>query len=112
MEIFEFLTHTYRMSSHIAHGDEMGISIIRERRSRSKEEELAVHAAHYLRLLSDCFSFCLLTSVYTTRYLKVSADYFLKLGSSLSGLEGLMEKYHNVPFTDRIYDKFREARHE
>jgi len=107
MEVFEFLTHSYRMSSHLAHGDEMGISLIQERRSRTAEEELAVHAAHYVRLLSDCFSYCLLTAIYTTQYLKVSPDYFFELGSSLSELNELMEQYHKVPFDDKMYDKFR-----
>jgi len=107
MESIDFVTHTYRMASHIAHGDEMGINLIRERNSRSEEERRAVHIAHYLRLLSDCFHYSLLLSLYTTKYLKVSPQFFTDLGKSLKEIHDLTEQYHNVPFEDNIYDRFR-----
>jgi hypothetical protein len=107
MESIDFVTHTYRMASHIAHGDEIGINLIRERNSRPEEERNAVHIAHYLRLLSDCFHYSLLTSLYTTKYLKVPAKYFTDLGKSLKEIHDLTDQYHKVPFEDKIYDKFR-----
>ena len=54
LEMLITLTHSYRMSSHVMHGDETGILIIKERESRSQEEYQKAHAGHYLRLLSDC----------------------------------------------------------
>lgn len=107
MEIFEFLTHSYRMSSHITHGDEFGVSLILERKSRSEQERNDIHIAHYLRLVSDCFDYCLMTAIYTTKYLNVSPKYFLTLFESLSEINLLTKKYHSVPFNDKIYDKFR-----
>jgi hypothetical protein len=107
LENIDFVTHTYRMASHIAHGDEMGINLIRERNSRSEEERNAVHIAHYLRLLNDCFHYSLLTSLYTTKYLKVQATYFTELGKSLKEIHDLTDQYHKVPFEDKIYDRFR-----
>ena len=107
LECIEFLTHSYRISSHVTHGDETGINLIMERESREESERNAVHNAHYLRLLSDCFSYCLMTALYTTQYLKIDPIYFLDLSNSLKEFVPLIEQYHKVPFEDKIYDKYK-----
>jgi len=107
LESIEFLTHSYRMSSHIAHGDEIGINMIRERKSRVDHEKQAVHIAHHLRLLSDCFSYSIMTSFYTMQYLKLDPVFFLDLSTSLKEFDPLIKQYHMVPFNDKIYDKFK-----
>jgi len=107
LEVIDLLTHTYRMSSHIAHGDEMGINLIRERKSRSPKEENDVSIAHYLRLMSDGLNYCLLTAIYTCSYLKIDPQFFLELGKIQQKHGTRIKEYHMVPFTDKIYDRFR-----
>jgi hypothetical protein len=109
MEAIDFLTHTYRMSSHIAHGDEMGINLIRERKSREPQDKADVTIAHYLRLMSDGFNYCFLTALYTCRYLKTDPKFFLELNQSLKKYESLIDEYHMAPFKDKIYDKYRKG---
>lgn len=107
MEMFELLTHSYRMSSHITHGDEFGISLIQERKSRNAQEQNEVHIAHYLRLLSDCFYYCMAASIFTAKYLSISNEYFVNLSNSLNEIDILVQKYHKAPFNDVIYDKYK-----
>ncbi len=108
MEAIDFMTHTYRMSSHIAHGDEMGINLIRERESRDFQGKIDVTIAHYLRLMSDGFSYCLLTALYTCQYLNVNSDFFLELNQSLKKYDPMINEYHMAPFKDNIYDRYRK----
>lgn len=107
MESFEFITHIYRMSSHITHGDEIGINMIIERKSRIEAERVAVHRAHYLRLISDCYYYCLLTAIYTMKYLKLEPKLFMDLQKSLDEVQELVHQYHMIPFEDELYDKYR-----
>lgn len=108
MEGIDFLTHTYRMSSHIAHGDEMGTNLIRERKSREPQDKADVTIAHYLRLMSDGFNYCLLTALYTCRYLKIEPKFFLELNQILKKYDETINAYHMAPFKDKIYDKYRK----
>ncbi len=108
MEAIDFLTHTYRMSSHIAHGDEMGINLIRERKSRDLQDREDVTISHYLRLMSDGFSYCFLTALYTCQYLKADPSFFLELRETLKKYETTINEYQMAPFNDKIYDKFRK----
>lgn len=107
MGLIEFVTHTYRMSSHVAHGDEIGINLIRERESRPTEEREAAHISHYLRLLSDCFSFCYLTALYTTKYIKTNPKSFMDIANSLKQFDDLIHQYQMIPFQDKSYNKFK-----
>ncbi|MBB5396698.1 DUF5677 domain-containing protein [Mucilaginibacter sp. AK015] len=107
LESIEFVTHTYRMSSHVAHGDEIGINMIRERESRSEKEKADVSVAHYLRLLSDSFHYCYLTALYTVKYVKADPTFFTSLSASLREIHELTAQYHMAPFNDPDYDKFR-----
>jgi hypothetical protein len=107
MEIFITITHGYRMSSHVTHGDETGILIIRERNSRPYEDRELAYFAHYLRLLSDIFTFCAFIGVETMNLLGLGKDYFFKNQESLKDIQVLTEKYHNDLFQDKDYDKYR-----
>lgn len=108
MEAIDFMTHTYRMSSHIAHGDEMGINLIRERKSRTPQDKADITIAHYLRLMSDGFNYCFLTSLYTCQYLNMDPKFFLELSQTLKKYDSAINEYHMVPFKDKIYDKYRK----
>jgi hypothetical protein len=107
MEAIDFLTHIYRMSSHIAHGDEMGINLIRERKSRIPQEQADVSIAHYLRLMGDGFNICFFTALYTCRYLNTDPTPFYELFHSLRKYDAITEKYHMAPFKDKLYDRYR-----
>lgn len=108
MEIFIAITHGYRMSSHVTHGDETGILIIRERNSRPFEDRELAYFAHYLRLLSDVFTFCAFIGIETMNLLGLEKDYFSKNQESLKDIQVLTEKYHNDLFQDKDYDKYRK----
>lgn len=107
LPIFETLPHTYRMSSHIAHGDETGILIIRERNSRSSEDQYVANRAHYLRLLSDCLSYSNGTSISTMKFLNTSSSKFKDILLQAQNLQPLIEKYHAAVFNDPDYDSYR-----
>jgi hypothetical protein len=108
MEIFITLTHGYRMSSHVTHGDETGILIIRERNSRSFEDRELAYFTHYLRLLSDVFTFCAFMGVETMNLLGLDKDFFFKNQETLKDIQMLTEKYHSDLFKDKDYDKYRK----
>jgi len=103
----ELLTHSYRLSSHVAHGDEMGILIIKERNTRSESDKKTAYIAHYLRLLSDCFQYSLWISLSITKHLNLDNKYFIDLQLSLKEVQVLTEQYHEEIFKDKMYDKFR-----
>jgi len=103
----ELLTHSYRMSSHVTHGDEMGILIIKERDSRITPERDAAYIAHYTRLLSDCFHYSLWISLSITQHLNIDNKGFTDLQESLKQIQSLTAKYHEEVFKDKMYDKFR-----
>jgi len=107
MEMFVILSHTYRMCSHISHGDETGILIIRERKSRPQQEQDIANFAHYLRLLSDSFHYCSFVAIEAMYFLNQNKEFFIKLRSDLKKIEELTEKYHSDLFADKDYDKYR-----
>lgn len=107
MEIFVTLSHGYRMSSHVTHGDETGILIIRERNSRPYFDRELAYFGHYLRLLSDVFTFCAFVGVETMHFLNLDRAFFFKNQESLKDIEELTEKYHNDLFQDVDYEKYR-----
>lgn len=108
LEIFVTLAHAYRMASHVTHGDETGILIIRERNSRSQEEQEKANFAHYLRLMSDSFSYCGAISMETLTFLNIKQNPFTKAEQELNEIQELIDKYHADVFLDKDYDKFRE----
>jgi len=108
LEMFETISHGYRMSSHVMHGDETGILIIRERNSRPQADRDLAYFCHYLRLLSDVSSYCSLVSIETMNFLGLKADFFFENQAALNEINKLTEKYHNDLFSDKDYDKFRK----
>lgn len=107
MEIFVTLLHSYRMSSHVTHGDETGILIIRERDGRPLLEREQANFAHYLRILSDVYEFCRLTAIETMFFLNLKRDFFIKLQENLNDVKQLIDKYHSDLFKDKDYDVYR-----
>lgn len=96
LEMLGTLAHSYRMSSHVMHGDETGVLIIEERQSRSKEERDKVNAAHYLRLMSDSSVYSAFTSIETMNFLGLQdkRKFFFENQNSLNDIQKLIEKYH------------------
>lgn len=107
-EMFVTLSHCYRMASHVTHGDETGILIIRERNSRTKEEQEKANFAHYLRLLGDVHSYCFVVAFETMNFLNLDKSSFIKNADGLKEVQELMEKYHAAVFEDPDYDKYRQ----
>jgi len=108
LEIFETISHGYRMSSHVTHGDETGILIIRERNSRPEADRDLAYFGHYLRLLSDVSNYCNLVGIETMNFLGLKTDFFFENRATLNDIQELTEKYHNDLFSDKDYDKFRK----
>lgn len=108
LEMFETISHGYRMSSHVTHGDETGILIIRERNSRPEADRDLAYFGHYLRLLSDVSCYCSLVGIETMNFLGLKTDFFFENQATLNDIQELTEKYHNDLFSDKDYDKFRK----
>lgn len=103
------LSHSYRMGSHVLHGDETGILIIKERNSRSHNEKLIAERGHYLRLLSDCFAYCILIAVEISEYLnlKEKTDEFIEIRNKVDSISDLISKYSGKVFEDPDYAKYK-----
>ncbi|WP_440121796.1 hypothetical protein [Tenacibaculum sp. Ill] len=108
-EMIVALTHSYRMSSHVMHGDETGISIIKERESRSKEDYEIAMNGHFLRLLSDSFIYCVFIAIETMDFLnlKENKKFFLENQKSLDDIQELIEKHQGKVFEDPDYDQYK-----
>lgn len=109
LEMLVTLSHSYRMSSHVMHGDETGLLIIKERENRSPEEYEKAHAGHYLRLLSDCSVFCAFLGIETMSFLGMheKRDFYFKNLNKLDDIQELVSKYHGKVFEDEMYNKYR-----
>ncbi len=110
LEMLITLTHSYRMSSHVMHGDETGVLIIEERESRSQEEKDKAKAGHYLRMLSDCSVYSSLLAIETMNFLGLNdkKKFFFENQNQLNDIEELVEKYSGRVFDDPDYDKYRK----
>ncbi|AUC84763.1 hypothetical protein CW731_05405 [Polaribacter sp. ALD11] len=108
-EMIVALTHSYRMSSHVMHGDETGISIINERESRSQADYEIATNGHYLRLLSDSFIYCAFIAIETMDFLNLEENkkFFFDNEKSLEDINELVQKYHGKVFEDPDYDKYK-----
>jgi len=104
LEMVLALSHSYRMSSHVSHGDEMGILIIKERESRTTEDYEIAMAAHYCRLLSDSFIYCAFLGIETMNFLNLSSQkkFFFDNQKSLDDIQKIILKYHNKLFEDEM----------
>lgn len=103
-------TFNYRMGSHIIHGDETGIGIISERRSRTAEEKLKAEQGHYLRIFSDILSYSTLLAIQTTEFLKLNneGEIFFKFQKKINEISNLILKYEGRVFDDSDYDKYKK----
>lgn len=104
LEMVLALSHSYRMSSHVSHGDEMGILIIKERESRTTEDYEIAMAAHYCRLLSDSFIYCAFLGIETMNFLNLPSQkkFFFDNQKSLDDIQKIILKYHNKLFEDEM----------
>lgn len=109
LEMILGLGHTYRLGSHVIHGDETGILIIEERESRTREEQDKAHRGHYLRLFSDALSICSIIGIETMVFLGLfnKKHYFIENVARLKEIEALEEKYKGKVFDDPDYDHFK-----
>lgn len=109
LEMLITLTHSYRMSSHVMHGDEMGIKIIKERERRSEEERDKANIGHYLRLLSDSLTYSAFVSIETMSFLKLKdkRKFFMDNHKQIEEIKAITEKYEGRVFDDPDYDKYR-----
>lgn len=102
------LNHTYRIASHISHGDETGIGIINEREGRSNVERENACIEHFLRLMSDCYSFSQIIALKVMDMLGRDRSIFLEIRKSLDSISEIEAKYKNRVFEDPDYDKYKE----
>jgi hypothetical protein len=109
MEMFLALTHGYRMSSHVMHGDELGISIIIERENRVQEERDKANRGHFLRLISDCCTYGAFVGCESMHFLGLQDKrmIFLKSMENLNSIQDIIAKYSGKVFEDSDYDKYR-----
>ncbi|MGV3589246.1 MAG: DUF5677 domain-containing protein [Adhaeribacter sp.] len=104
------LAHSYRMSSHVTHGDETGILIISERNSRTQEKQNIANFAHYLRLISDGYHYCAWTAITTMDFLELNPAFFFDLQKSFDDIHELVQEYQAKLFDDTDYDKLRNKK--
>ncbi|HVT83994.1 MAG TPA: DUF5677 domain-containing protein [Chitinophagaceae bacterium] len=100
------LAHEYRMCSHIAHGDETGIGIIEERKSRSEKQRKDVHIGHFIKLLSNCLSYATATSYAAMDFLNLDINYFMDNLKKIQNIKDVENKYQLEVFNDPLYEKF------
>jgi hypothetical protein len=112
LEGIEILTHSYRMSSHVTHGDETGILIIKERDSRPENEKQDAYIGHHIRLLCDCSMYCIWTATSTMKYLNLPAKTYFDIFHSLNEVNNLTQKYHMQVFNDPMYDKYKNGEYK
>jgi hypothetical protein len=101
------LAHEYRMCSHIAHGDETGIGIITERKSRPENERQIVHRGHFIKLLSNCLAYASWTSIVAMDFLNADKTFFFNNHSRIERIKDLEKFYHEEVFNDPDYDKYK-----
>lgn len=109
LENITALSHGYRMSSHVTHGDETGIQIINERDSRPEEDRNKAYRGHFLRLFSDCFTFTIQTGILTMTYLDLQDEkiHFVNIMEQINDIKDLEAKYKDKIFEETYYNKYR-----
>lgn len=111
LENITALSHGYRMSSHVTHGDETGIQIINERDSRPEEDRNKAYRGHFLRLFSDCFAFTIQIGILTMTYLDLQDEkiHFVNIMEQINDIKDLEAKYKDKIFEESYYDKYRSV---
>ncbi|WP_165044758.1 DUF5677 domain-containing protein [Dysgonomonas sp. ZJ709] len=108
--ILDVLSYSYRMSSHVTHGDETGVLIIQERDSRSIEEQEKAYNGHYLRLLSDVLTLCTQVAFECIAFIEKPEElhFFVENLNQIKAIEYLEKKYKGRVFEDVAYDQYRK----
>ena len=101
------LGHEYRYASHVTHGDETGVLIIKERQQRTKAEEDIANLAHCTKLLSNSFRFCCAIGNQITFLAKQETVFYSDLNNSMVEIDALGDKYLKMLQEDSVYDKYR-----
>lgn len=111
LEMISALSHSYRMSSHVMHGDETGILIIRERESRDPQERDKANNGHFIRLISDCATYTSFVASEAMNFLGLNDEriYFLKSIKELDSIKELMSRHQGQVFNDSDYDKYKNG---
>lgn len=111
LENITALSHGYRMSSHVTHGDETGIQIINERDSQPEEDRNKAYRGHFLRLFSDCFAFTIQIGILTMTYLDLQDEkiHFVNIMEQINDIKDLEAKYKDKIFEESYYDKYRSV---
>lgn len=112
LEMFLTLTFSYRISNHIMHGDQNGISIIKERQTRSPEEYNEAVRGHFVRLISDCNVYCAYVAVETMEFLNLQDEkkFFIDNVMKIKDIDEITNVYLGKVFEDPMYNKYRESR--
>lgn len=99
------MAHNYRMSSHLIHADEIGVSIIKERNSRTEEQQDIVNMAHYGRLFSDIVIYSAWSGVGIMNILKEDTKFFFDTMKKFEGMSEVISKYNEKIFgLDDMYE--------
>ncbi len=103
------LTHTYRIASHVIHGDETGILIIHERDTRPNNECIVANRAHFLRFVSDLYLYSFAIANFMVKYLDkgTELDNSKTILKDTKKLKNIIESYQKELFEDKVYDRFR-----
>lgn len=109
LEIWILATHSYRICSHLAHGDETGLGIISERNHRAQEEQDKAFRGHFIRLINDCLCYAVMTALSSIDFLNLHDEQksFLALMKKDVQITEIEERYQYKVFEDTCYDKYR-----
>lgn len=81
--------------------------MIQEREGRANSERAAANFAHYTRLMSDSFYFCISIGIQVTKFAGKDSSFFYALSKSKDELGEIAKKYMSKLQEDKDYDKFR-----
>lgn len=102
------LAHEYRMCSHISHGDETGVGIISERKTRPTLDRETVERGHFIKLMSNCLVFSNWLSITVMDYLKEDYSFYFKNFARIEEIKEIERLYQQELFNDPLYDKYKQ----
>ncbi len=86
--------HSYGMSSHLIHADEVGLGLVWDRAQRSIAERDALELSHMSRIISDIFSYRMLTCFILCRKYGLSDVPIRNFDAELGTLRAELHKNH------------------
>lgn len=75
---------------------------------RPGEDRLIADLAHFKRLLSDSFQFCVFIGLQVSKYLGKDTNIFKELLSTVDEANKIGQAYSKKLQEDKVYDKFRK----